>query len=82
MATQVGIEERAEMDLLIKTIETRYKTRWPYRYEFEPSLDGEEYEARYKWCEDNCQDAFIGLNNKWHFKDEREYLMFVLKWGK
>ena len=42
-------------------------------------------DQRFKWCEKNCQDDYRGAmfrrdQTVWHFKSQKDALMFAMRW--
>lgn len=55
------------------------KAVWPFQKEVE--FRGNEHsDTMYKWCEEKIPEWYLN-GNTFCFKDEKEFLMFCLRWG-
>jgi len=61
------------------------KSIWPFQVEI-PFTGNEQSDAMYKWCEEKLyhgghyEPNWYLCGNTFCFKDEKEFLMFCLKW--
>ncbi len=63
----------------INELKTYYRIVYKFTSFGQLRKDKEEREA---WCEQHCKDLYYGYFNMWYFKDEQDYLMFMLRWSK
>ncbi len=54
------------------------KAIWPFQIEI-PFTGNEQSDAMYNWCEEKYKNWYL-CGNTFCFQDEKEFLMFCLKW--
>lgn len=63
---------------------TRVKIKYPHRVDFNTGLTNGKIDDIKKWCDDNCKGIW-NLHTAWacyiQFTDERDALLFALRWG-
>lgn len=63
----------------LEEIKTYYRVFYPFT-SFKQLLDDKD--ERKAWCKEHCKDKFYSYHNIWYFKDEQDYLLFMLRWPK
>ena len=63
----------------LNDLKTYYRVNYPFT-SFKEMLDDKD--ERKAWCEKYCKDKFYSYFIMWYFKDEQDYLLFMLRWPK
>ena len=63
----------------LEDLKTYYRVDYQFT-SFGQLLDDKD--ERKAWCEKYCKDKFYSYFNMWYFKDEQDYLLFMLRWPK
>jgi hypothetical protein len=58
---------------------TMNKAIWPFQVTI-PFSNNEQSDSMYNWCKDKYQRWYLN-GNTFCFQDEKEFLMFCLRWA-
>ena len=62
----------------LEELKTFHKVNMPFE-SFKQLLD--DNDIKRAWCEEHCKDEFYSYHSIWYFKDEQDYLLFMLRWA-